>query len=303
LGLDVDILKGCSANIRCDDSLADWILNGEDPTSRIAWTTQRIPRGLAQIAESRGMSPTDVNSGGLLGIVGQLLLPSRDPKASERAAAFRTFPHTWLNEGGYFDLLASASGAIASVQKDGAEVVLRRGRDCIELNFNGEVLQLLAVDLPALPIILDCLGLLGDSTEATSGSWNAGDLATLLSPSLDELSIDGIWWSLSRDVPIPDALWNIPENIQLATNSWELVGGSQGISEDDGTDYLLKIGPRYVVLTAEGETILDEDSDENAIQVFLRDRVRDESEDLIQATWVREDLDLRHGPVDHLSST
>ena len=301
LGLDFELLAVRQDATRCDDGLASWILNGEDPSARVAWANQGVTRALAQIAESAGMTPTDSGIGGVFGLVARLLLPSRNPDAFARAAAFRTFPDAWLGDGGYFEQLASALGRCGTIHSAGASIILRSGKDGIELALGDDVLQLQALDLPALPMILHCLVLMTDDTMVTSGSWSAGDLATLLCPPLEELSIDHIQWHRRGEVPAPslaESMDEIPNEITLASTYWELVGGCDAPGgDDDGTNYLLKIGPRYVVLTTRDLTVLDEDTDESAIQSFLDGWLAEERDDLIQETWVREVVDRRHGSM------
>jgi hypothetical protein len=115
-------------------------------------------------------------------------------------------------------------------------------------------------------------------TDYQSGSWDAGEIAALIAPWLEldgggEFYVDDIlMYTDGHGHPAP-ADPAQAEALTLSDSNWELdgPGGSPGNAES-GSDYLLRIGPRYVIIQcAGGDQVADEveaRSDEEAIEHF-----------------------------------
>jgi hypothetical protein len=207
------------------------------------------------------------------------------PPLAEAAGAERgqtaprpPYPPDWLGQDGYLTQLARREGLLMSLSFEGASVAVHGSGDgTVSITGPGGKTSGYCGPAEALAALWEQSALAGD-TDYQSGSWDAGEIAALIAPWLKldgggEFYVDDILMCTDgHGHPVPGDPAQA-EALTLSYNSWELEGGggSPG-NADDGSDYLLRIGPRYVVIQCAGGDQVTEEvearSDEEAIERF-----------------------------------
>jgi hypothetical protein len=178
----------------------------------------------------------------------------------------------------YFRALAIRSGLLFAVYDENEDelAVIRQTGAAIEVSHNAGVERINLDQVAQLPDLLERLNPEGRWISFVSAGWGSGDIAYLFGAS-DDLVIDDVEWSCATWSPSPEAhrpicvppLGDAPTSCRVASLDWEIPGGSGSmVSGDDGTDYLLKIGPRFVVQGDEWANVLRAGSRQGAIQEF-----------------------------------
>ena len=187
----------------------------------------------------------------------------------EKAAGFRDFDD-------YLDWIGRREGLLCTLRRpEGAVTLHGDGRGGVVIGGAWDGAGGPFPVRPALNRLADA-GVFESDVDVESASWGAGDVAALVGLCLDnaEFEIDGmVWHGANPRFSFPCDV----ENIALATARWDLTGPgwvSPGGS-DWGIDYLLRIGPGYVVYRwVPGETIRDDwdaPNDEAAVEKFMVD--------------------------------
>jgi hypothetical protein len=121
-------------------------------------------------------------------------------------------------------------------------------------------------------------GVLERTPRFTTHAWDAGEVASLFAPLLvdQDFLVDGTEWSSDGSRAYPASAAGVPDLV-LAESRWQTddeddEGGDSPGSADQGGDYLLRIGPWYVIYQTNGEEReiddLDAETDQAAVAAF-----------------------------------
>jgi hypothetical protein len=129
-------------------------------------------------------------------------------------------------------------------------------------------------DLSAYPILVDdapytlaAAGVFERAPGFATAGWDAGEVATLFAPLLAgrDFLIDGTEWSSDGTRAYPASAAGVP-HLVLAESRWETD------TDLEAGDYLLRIGPRYVIYQTNGDEReiddLDAGTDQAAVAAF-----------------------------------
>jgi hypothetical protein len=195
-----------------------------------------------------------------------------------------TDPRDWLAASGFLAELGRREGTLMSLAVEGRTVTVRgHGNGRVTIAGPGrkragpyEVAE--AMEVLAGRGAFDPYGDWG--SDFTSGSWDAGEIATVIAPWYDlggggqtEFAVDEIEMCTDGHGHADPLSPAQAEALTLATFQWELEGGSGGPGNADSGDVvLLRIGPRYVIYQCSaGDVIADAltaASDQEAIALF-----------------------------------
>jgi hypothetical protein len=196
----------------------------------------------------------------------------RDPTAagdggpSEGGAATAAWPASLSQRAGLLCAVrtADAESAESAVVGDGHGGVLVAGR---------------TVPVDDVPYALAAAGVFGSVPRFTTGAWDAGEVASLFAPLLagQDFLVDAAEWSSDGSRAYPESVAGVPDLV-LAESRWETDRNDEDKKDDDerahdhGGEYLLRIGPWYVIYQTNGDERelddLDADTDQAAVAAF-----------------------------------
>lgn len=200
---------------------------------------------------------------------------------TEQTAPVPPYPPDWLGQDGYLTRLAGREGRLMSLTHKGASMTLQgSGSGTISITGPGDETSRPCELIKTMTALWEH-GVLGWDTDYKSGSWDAGEIAALATPWLElsgqgEFYVDDILMSTDGHGHAVPALPKQAQGLTVCYSQWELEGDGvcSPVNTDSGSDYLLRIGPRYVIVQcAGGEQIIDEidaGSDEEAIERFQK---------------------------------
>ena len=187
-----------------------------------------------------------------------------------------------LSDDEYFRALSARSGLLLTVYDENEDelAVIQQTGAAIEVSHGAGVDRIDLDQIAQLPDLIERLNPEDLPISFVSAGWGAGDIAYLFGSSPDCLVIDDVEWSQGawspspethRPIPVP-TLGDAPTSCTVASLYWEIPGGSGSmVTGDDGTDHLLKIGPRFVAQGDEWANVLRAGSRQAAIQEFAAD--------------------------------
>lgn len=132
-----------------------------------------------------------------------------------------------------------------------------------------------------VPYALAAAGVFEHAPRFEAVSWDAGEAASLFAPFLADQNflVDATEWSSDGSRAYPASAASVPDLV-LAESRWETdrddeeerAASSSPASADRGGDYLLRIGPWYVVYQTNGAEReiddLDAETDQAAVEAF-----------------------------------
>jgi len=218
--------------------------------------------------------------------------PEDDDEASEIEVTvfsghLRTGPPASPAEGAaaWPDSLGQRAGLLCTVHAAGAAIALHGD------GHGGVLTGGSTIGVDEVPRALGEAGVLEPAPRFTTGAWDAGEVASLFAPFLADqvFLVDGTQWASDGSRAYPVSVAGVPDLV-LAESRWEAdeeethedEAGEDEAGEDEtdedkareheAGDYLLRIGPWYVIYQTNGDEReiddLDADTDQAAVAAF-----------------------------------
>jgi hypothetical protein len=166
------------------------------------------------------------------------------------------------------DSLGQRAGLLCTVHAAGAAIALHGD------GHGGVLTGGSTIGVDEVPAALAEAGALEPAPRFTTGAWDAGEVASLFAPFLagQVFLVDGTEWASDGSRAYPASAAAVPDLV-LAESRWETDEDKTGEpGEDEPGDYLLRIGPGYVIYQTNGDEReiddLDADTDQAAVAAF-----------------------------------